>query len=274
MSGEFQEWQSEDAALWIAVPKDWDDKYSHGVLGVITGSEDYPGAAVIGVDAALHTGVGMLRYLGSQSVSKLVLERRPEAVTVDGKVQAWLIGSGMADFGEDSLTAARVQTALESGLPAVLDAAALPVARDCTGPAVLTPHEGELAKLLGKDRAELRLDPGEWAVRAASTFESTVVLKGHTTWISGPGGDFKVTAPTTWLATAGAGDALAGIMGALIATHSVESESIESKLAALAATAVLIHGRAAVLAGRGGPFTILDLNQAIPCAIREILGLN
>ncbi|MBX3087827.1 MAG: NAD(P)H-hydrate dehydratase [Cryobacterium sp.] len=274
MSDRFLEWGAEEAAVWIAIPKEWDDKYSRGVLGVVTGSEDYPGAAVIGVDAALRTGVGMLRYLGSESVSRMVLERRPEAVTVDGKVQAWLIGSGMTDLSADSLTAARVQTAIESGLPAVLDAAALSVARDWVGPAVLTPHEGELAKLLGKDRAELRLDPGEWAVRAASTFESTVVLKGHTTWISGPGGDFKVTAPTTWLATAGAGDALAGIMGALVATHSAELESIESKLSALAATAVLIHGKAAFRASRGGPFTMLDLNQAIPDAIREILGLN
>lgn len=87
-------------------------------------------------------------------------------------------------------------------------------------------------------------------------------------------GEFKVTAPTTWLATAGAGDALAGIMGALVATHSAGAESVESKLSALAATAVLIHGRAAIRAGRGGPFTILDLNQAIPGAILEILGRN
>src|SRR5690606_26016571 len=87
----FREWMAADARDWIAVPGPGDDKYSRGVLGVITGSHRYPGAAVIGVDAALHTGVGMLRYLGP--APDLVLARRPEAVTAEGRVDAWLLGS-------------------------------------------------------------------------------------------------------------------------------------------------------------------------------------
>ncbi|MEO7147006.1 MAG: NAD(P)H-hydrate dehydratase, partial [Terrimesophilobacter sp.] len=79
----------------LAAPREDDDKYSRGVLGIMTGSSEFPGAAVVGVDAALHTGVGMVRYLGPEVPTNLVLTRRPEAVTADGKVQAWLLGSGM-----------------------------------------------------------------------------------------------------------------------------------------------------------------------------------
>ena len=58
------EWTAKDAKAWIAVPGPDDDKYSRGVLGLVTGSERYPGAGALSVEAALHTGVGMLRYLG------------------------------------------------------------------------------------------------------------------------------------------------------------------------------------------------------------------
>jgi len=92
MSAEYSTWTAEDAAALVAVPGDGDDKYTRGVLGVITGSTLYPGAAVLGVEAALRTGVGMVRYLGPERPSSLVLSRRPEVVTADGRVQAWLIG--------------------------------------------------------------------------------------------------------------------------------------------------------------------------------------
>src|SRR5688500_5470355 len=78
----------------IAVPLEGDDKYSRGVLGVMTGSAQYPGAAVLGVEAALRTGVGMVRYVGPEPAKQLVLARRPEAVSGMGRVQAWLVGSG------------------------------------------------------------------------------------------------------------------------------------------------------------------------------------
>src|SRR5882757_8594661 len=77
-----------DAARWIAVPRDDDDKYSRGVVGFVTGSAKYPGAAVLGVEAAARTGVGMIRYLGAGRPTRMVLQRRPEAVTADGQVQA------------------------------------------------------------------------------------------------------------------------------------------------------------------------------------------
>lgn len=270
MSGHV-EWTPAEARNFIAVPREGDDKYSRGVLGVITGSDDYPGAAVLGVDAALHTGVGMIRYLGPERPSALVLARRPETVTIDGRVQAWLLGSGMEDTGRDPLTQARIVTALESGHPVVVDAGALDSAADSAGPVVMTPHHGELARSLHVDVAEVSAEPEVWANRAAESFGATVVLKGHTTLVCGAHGNYRITSPTTWLATAGTGDSLAGIIGALVATHSSAVSNDDGCMARLAATAVLVHGYAALKAGAGGPFTVLDLNSAIPAVIADLL---
>ena len=100
------EWTAEHAAGVLRMPTASDDKYSRGVLGVRTGSERYPGAAVLGVEAAHRTGLGMVRYLGPERPAALVLARRPETVTADGRVQAWLIGSG-TDASERSAAETR-----------------------------------------------------------------------------------------------------------------------------------------------------------------------
>lgn len=268
----FLPWTPVQARECIAVPREGDDKYSRGVLGVVTGSDDYPGAAVLGVDAALHTGVGMVRFLGSPRATELVLARRPEVVTIDGRVQAWLLGSGMDAGTSDPLTQARMDTALASGHPLVLDAGALGSFAEARGALVMTPHHAELARALHVDAAEITAAPEVWVERAAETFGATVILKGHTTLVSGTGGALSITAPTTWLATAGTGDALAGILGALLATHSVALTDGDSLMSQLAATAVLVHGLAAARAGAGGPFTVLDLNAAIPAVIAELLN--
>src|SRR5436190_19901418 len=94
-----------EAATRIAVPGVDDDKYSRGVTGFVTGSARFPGAAVLGVEAALHTGVGMVRYLGPGRPTRLVLQRRPEAVTASGRVQAWVLGSGQDAADRDDSTA-------------------------------------------------------------------------------------------------------------------------------------------------------------------------
>jgi hydroxyethylthiazole kinase-like uncharacterized protein yjeF len=252
-----------DARRWIAVPGPDDDKYSRGVLGVVTGSARYPGAAVLGVEAALRTGVGMVRYLGPGRPTRLVLQRRPEAVTAEGRVQAWVLGSGQDPENRDEALLGR---ALAQEVPVVIDSGALDRVQDAAGPAVLTPHAGELARLLGVDRAEVTADPEGSAERAAREFDATVLLKGFVSRIATPEGvRHRVTAPTTWLGTAGSGDALAGILGALVATHPA------GELADLAATACVLHGRAGERASGGGPFTILDLCAQLPVVIAELL---
>src|SRR3954449_8177614 len=92
---EWRSWTAADTAREYRVPEPGDDKYSRGVLGVLTGSAQYPGAAVLGVEGAARAGAGMIRYLGDEGAARYVLQRRPEAVTAPGRVQAWLVGSGM-----------------------------------------------------------------------------------------------------------------------------------------------------------------------------------
>ncbi|UDF13762.1 NAD(P)H-hydrate dehydratase [Antiquaquibacter oligotrophicus] len=265
---DFTAWTSADAASVIAVPRPEDDKYSRGVLGIRTGSDRYPGAAVLGVEAALRTGVGMVRYVGPARPSDLVLQRRPEAVTAPGRVQAWLIGSGMdADHRED----APLIAALDEGVPSVLDGGALDLVRHATSPVVLTPHFRELARLLDTDPGEVALAPASWARRASDELGATVLLKGTTTYVAGPGIALSVTGAPAWLATAGAGDALGGVLGALLATRSTDAAADEQLPARLAATAALIHGHAAARASAGGPLTILDLCAQLPSVVADLV---
>ena len=269
----FTPWTPRDAAGLIAVPASADDKYSRGVLGVVTGSAAYPGAAVLGVDAALHTGVGMVRYLGDERATTFVLQRRPEAVAAAGRVQAWLVGSGMDAALRDTATADRLEAALGSGLPIVVDAGALDLLDRATGPVIITPHFRELSRVLDESADHLARDPADAARRAAQQLGVTVLLKGHHTYVAGPDGTRLVASSApSWLATAGAGDALGGILGALVATHARAIPADPSLLARLGATASVIHGLAASRASAGGPLTILDLIDAVPAVIAELLA--
>ena len=264
----------DDAARWIAVPRDDDDKYSRGVVGFVTGSAKYPGAAVLGVEAAARTGVGMIRYLGAGRPTRLVLQRRPEAVTADGRVQAWVLGSGQDPENLDELTTEYLDSALAQTVPMVLDGGALGRRADARGPVLLTPHAGELSRLIGLDVDAIRADPDAAARRAARELDATVLLKGHTTRIATPGGAVQwVRSAPSWLATAGAGDALAGILGALLATHHEQLDADPGLLAPLAATGAVLHGLAAERASAGGPFTILDLAAALPAVIADLLRI-
>lgn len=267
--GHYTSWTVRDAAGRIAVPGEADDKYSRGVLGVITGSTMYPGAAVIGVEAALRTGVGMVRYLGPERAAGLVLQRRPESVTSDGRVQAWLLGSGMDHVERESLP--QMIAALSQTVPAVLDGGALDLHDRAAGPVVVTPHFRELGRMLGAEPSDIASDPGRWARRAADDLGVTVLLKGHTTYVAGPGISLTASAAPSWLATAGAGDALAGILGALVATHADAIRRDPAELARLSATAAVLHGLAAERASAGGPLTILDLAAALPATVAALL---
>jgi hydroxyethylthiazole kinase-like uncharacterized protein yjeF len=261
---------ADEARAWVRVPHDDDHKYSRGVVGFVTGSAHYPGAAVLGVEAALRTGVGMVRYLGPGRATRLVLQRRPEAVTTAGRVQAWVIGSGQDAGRRDELAKLLLETALEDGRPAVLDAGALDLRGRASGPVVLTPHAGELARLLGVEKDEVLADREAAARRAADELDATVLLKGAETLVVAPGAEtLHVRNATPWLATAGAGDALAGVLGALVATnHASIAEGVA--LAPIAAAAAWIHGEAARRASGGGPFTILDLCAQLPAVVAEL----
>ncbi len=275
-------WAAADARGWIAVPTADDDKYSRGVLGMVTGSARYPGAAVLGAEAAARTGVGMVRYLGAPHPTEEVLRRRPEIVPAPGRVQAWLIGSGMSADDRSDDDARRLDAALDDGVPLVIDAGALDLVGRAAGPVVITPHYRELAVALAAtggdaptpDAEEIRADPGGWAERAAAALGATVLLKGHTTHVVAPGRPrITVTAGPAWLATAGSGDVLGGVLGALVATHAdAVAEHGHDALAALAATAAWVHGLAGESASQGGPVVALDVAEAVPAVLRRLLA--
>ena len=267
-----------DAARVLRRPTAADDKYSRGVLGVRTGSDEYPGAAVLGVEAAWRTGAGMVRYLGPSVPTSLVLQRRPETVAAPGRVQAWLIGSGTDAMSRSDAETEALRGILGADLPVVVDAGALDLAAGGTAPMIVTPHGREHARL----RAQLGLAedfPATDAERSASALETaaalgaTVVLKGAVTIVaSASGWATTVSAGTPWLATAGTGDVLAGAIGAVLAGAGAGAD-----LAAVASTGVWLHGRAGSLAAeglgaQGGPITALDVAAALPRAVGEALS--
>jgi ADP-dependent NAD(P)H-hydrate dehydratase / NAD(P)H-hydrate epimerase len=274
----WQPWTLDAAREWIAVPAEKDDKYSRGVLGVITGSDQYPGAAVLGVEAAVRTGVGMVRYVGPPRAENLVLQRRPEVVSGVGRVQAWLVGSGIDRDSRATSVTDTITSALGKGDPAVIDSGALDLIWSARGAAVITPRYRELSFVLGSNGHDvsadaIAADPEGWAVRAADLLAVTVLLKGHTTFVASPeGARITISTGTSWLATAGSGDVLAGILGALVATHVVQLARDPLGLAYLAATAATLHGLASVRASCGGPIAALDVAEALPLSIAELIG--
>ncbi|QZN85030.1 bifunctional ADP-dependent NAD(P)H-hydrate dehydratase/NAD(P)H-hydrate epimerase [Cellulomonas sp. C5510] len=267
------------AALW-PVPGPDDHKYSRGVLGVVAGTPTYPGAAVLSVSAAVRAGVGMVRYVGPAAVRRAVLAARPEVVAGEGRVQAWLLGPGVdpAHAKQARRVGDALERALTEGQPAVLDAGALALAPETLAPwCVLTPHAGELAALLTRlgedvDRAAVTAEPLRWARRAHEHTGATVLLKGSTTVVAGAGGAVFAQADAPgWLATAGSGDVLSGLLGALLAGRAGDVLADPPLAAALAAAAALVHGRAASAAVPGGPVAALDVAHALPAVVAGLL---
>ena len=269
-----------DARKCIIIPSDLDHKFSRGVLGIITGSAKYPGAAVLTTSAAQATGVGMVRFHSSSGLAHLVLHKNPETVVQPGPVTAWLAGSGIDEkrFSDYTTWLRHRWFSLisDQSVPTVLDAGALFLAGRLTQPTLITPHAGELSRLLEKRgvtvSAELlESDPVSWVEKSSKILGVTVLLKGAHTVIAN--GDFVISLPksTPWLATAGSGDVLAGIIGALVATNYIEILNSPNRLAEVAATGALIHSQAALLASNGGPIFASQIIDHISSAISKIL---
>jgi NAD(P)H-hydrate repair Nnr-like enzyme with NAD(P)H-hydrate dehydratase domain len=171
-----------------------------------------------------------------------------------------------------------IGAALHDGLPAVVDAGALTIAPQTLAPwLVLTPHAGELAALLSRwgdqvDRSAVEAAPLRWARRAHEISGATVLVKGAVTVVVGAQGSVYAQAEApSWLATAGSGDVLAGVLGALLAGRSEDVLADPSLAAALAAAAASVHGRAATTAVPGGPVTALAVAQALPETVAAVL---
>lgn len=267
------------AGLW-PVPRASSHKYTRGVLGVVAGTPAYPGAAVLTVSAAVRAGAGMVRFLGSPDVTATVLAARPEVVAGAGRVQAWALGPGVdpSDGAQVDRVRDGLAQALAHELPAVVDAGGLALLPERLAPwVVLTPHAGELATLLSArgedvDRAQVEAEPLRWARRAHELTHATVLLKGAVTVVVGPQGAVYAQADApAWLATAGAGDVLTGLLGALLAGRARDVVADPTLVAALAAAAALVHGRAAERANPGGPVAALAVADALPATIAAVL---
>ena len=280
MTRTVKKWSARDAAKCIITPSDLDHKYSRGVLGVITGSAQFPGAAVLTTSAASATGVGMVRFHSSSGLAHLVLHSSPSTVVQPGKVAAWLVGSGIDSKRYSDFTTwlrhrwfklIRLQS-----VPTVLDAGALSLAGSLEQPTVITPHSGELATLLSARGVQVSAegiegDPKKWVQIAADTLGVTVLLKGATTYVANDEVLIQLPVATPWLATAGSGDVLSGIMGALVATNAIEILNDYNQLAYVAASAAFIHNQAAEKASGGAPINAEAIITAIPETIAKLL---
>ncbi|WP_222194211.1 NAD(P)H-hydrate dehydratase [Modestobacter italicus] len=258
-----------DVAGHLEAPDAEDDKYSRGVVGVLAGSATYPGAGVLCTGAALRTRPGLVRYAGTAADG--VRAAWPEVIVTAGRpgdagrVQAWVVGPGM---GTDDDALSVLREVLATDLPVVLDADALTLLSqhrelvgDRSAPTVLTPHDREFARVFG----EVGTDRLAAARRGAADLGCTVLLKGEATVVADAAGSTFVNGTgTPWLATAGTGDVLAGILGAVLATGVPAAEA--------AAVAAHLHGRAGQLAAERGPLIAGDLVRRLPETVARLRG--
>ncbi len=260
--------QAADIAALLPVPAPDAQKYTRGVVGIRAGSAQYPGAGALCVAGASTGLVGMVRYVpattsgAAGAAERLVRSAHPEVVVGAGRVQAWVVGSGGGDEAGDALA-----RSLSDGVPVCVDADGL---QHVTGPpevpALLTPHAGELARMLDVERAAVEAEQLRFVREAADRFGCTVLLKGRHTLVAAPDGRVRATtvAPP-WLATAGAGDVLAGLCGALLAAglEPLDAGSVGSWL----------HGAAAAQASAGGPLTAPQVAAAVAPVCRSLLDV-
>lgn len=223
------------ARLW-PVPGPTSHKYSRGVVGIDTGSTRYPGAALLGTIGALHAGAGMIRFVGPEVAAQLVRTQLPSVTHGEGAVQAWLLGSG---WGQTEANRDRLAAHLGVKTPAVIDADALLSLPTVVPPnTLLTPHAGEMSRMLGVERAQVEADPLTHARETAERWQAVVLLKGATQYVVEPGGRVQLAVPGPhWSAQAGSGDVLAGICAALLAAglSAAEAALLGASVQAMAA---------------------------------------
>ncbi|WP_114451485.1 NAD(P)H-hydrate dehydratase [Halopolyspora algeriensis] len=239
-----------DVGAGWPVPAPMDDKYSQGVVGVAAGSANFPGAAVLAGGAAVQATSGMVRYAGP--AADVVRSHWPEVVATGsvadaGRVQAWSVGPGIGTGASGRAVLAEV---LESGRAVCADADAITLlaedttlwdSRDPDAPLVLTPHSGEFARLAG----DFGGDRISAARMVAARHDVVLLLKGNSTVVAAADGRVLVNSSGhAWPATAGSGDVLTGLIGALLAS------GVEPWLACGYATHV--HSLAAEIAASGG----------------------
>lgn len=282
----------QDAPLYIApcdiaLERRRHDSYkgSYGHLMLIAGSKSYAGAALLSTGAALRAGAGLVTAASVRYIVPLMQLRAPSAMALDAGagdvldaasadiIRAALPGKTALAIGPGLTRSAApevLRAALKSRLPSVLDADALNIISEhgdlraaLHGGCVLTPHPGEMARLLGRRCG----DPVQDAHELARELGCTVLLKGGATCVSDGTRDFIMTPGAPGMACGGSGDVLTGVIGALLA------QGMEPLRAAL--TGGLMHGRAGQLAQRRlGEIAMnaSDIIDDLPGAFMEATG--
>lgn len=293
--------EAKDVNKCLKKPKPFYNKYSRGVLGLVTGSNEYPGAAILSASAASHANIGMVRYAGPLRAQNLVLQTSPEVVASEqltGKIDAITVGSGIPDadhcnteasanqrkyiasilaqYAKENNNSKEQSVSQKDNLPPIcVDAGALDLLpkQVCTK-VVLTPHAGELSSLftrydLNISAQQISSNPTYYAQKAADLTRATVLVKGATTAVASPSElhspIYIAKCAPSWLATAGSGDVLAGILGALLAqrerkennencaencAENYANYAENENYAFIAASAAVIHGISASLASK------------------------
>jgi hydroxyethylthiazole kinase-like uncharacterized protein yjeF len=227
-------------------------KYSRGMVHVLAGK--MPGAVALAAKAAALAGAGTVRLSTSRPIDGIpaAIVLKDNAEVNDKRLGCLLVGPGMGDIPQV------LTLALTSRAPKVIDADAITQLGEPERlhgqEAIITPHEGEFWRLFG----EVKGTKPERALEAARRSQSVVVFKGPDTLVAAPDGQLGFAPPApAWLASAGSGDVLAGIIAAL------RAQGLEPFEAASAG--VWLHGRAAEIAG---PQMIADnLAEAVPEAL-------
>lgn len=260
-------YEAADVAARLTTPTPTDDKYTRGVVGVVAGSAAYSGAGVLATGAAICGGAGMVRYAGS--AADAIRADYPEVVVHAGapasqlRVQAWVIGPGI---GTDDAARDVLVDVLGTDVPVIVDADGITLlgnaperVRDRAAATVVTPHDREFARI-----ADGPSDDRLGSARAAAAgLGATVLLKGDATIVAAPDGRAWINRTgTPWLATAGSGDVLSGLIGALLAAGLDPPEA--------AAVGAYVHGVAGQVAAADGPPSSVDVLHALRRAMTVI----
>jgi NAD(P)H-hydrate epimerase len=296
-TGVSTEWLTQEAATALLSDRPGDaNKGNFGRAFIAAGSANYIGAALLATSAAVRSGAGLVYLATRESVYRLVAGRVEEAIyhplpeNAQGRLDAGeavrvfladsqgasalLIGPGLGQANDTVQFVEQLCRSLREDTPVILDADALNILSRVPGwwdrvrsPKILTPHPGEMARLMDCRVQDVQEDRPGVAADAAAKFNATVVLKGAATIITAPDGRTRVS---PWvnpgLAKGGTGDVLAGLMAG-IAAQTPET------LFDVASLAVYLHGLAGQLArdqhGEAG-MTAGDVALAIPGAFTAL----
>lgn len=250
-----------------------------GKVSIAAGRRGMSGAAVLAGFGALRAGAGMVSIVSPEANREIIQSSLPEALYVDRDVlgpsfqsgsHAVVAGPGMGT--DDEALDLLSMIARGSDVPLLLDADALtllardPELRDVIDrPLVLTPHPGEMGRLIEKTVQEITADPFGAATEAGERFRCTVLLKGNPSLVASEGEPTLVNvAGHSGLATGGNGDVLSGVIGAFLALGMDPREA--------AGAGLYYAGRAAEIAGRGRGLIPRDVAEALPAALDEEVG--